>query len=129
MTNTLAAQKKARRPRYRDSELSAARARRANLKTWSTVQIPLLRHRAKNRGLECSITAADIPVPIFCPVLGTTLKVGHGSPNSPSVDRFDNSMGYVPGNVRVISRRANRLKGDATVKEMQQVLAYMEGAL
>ena len=46
---------------------------------------------------------------------------------TPSLDRFVPNLGYVKGNIRVISFRANRLKSDATIDEMRQVLAYMEG--
>ena len=35
----------------------------------------------------------------------------------PSIDRIDNTKGYVPGNVIVMSHRANKLKGDATKEE------------
>jgi hypothetical protein len=37
------------------------------------------------------------------------------------------SLGYVPGNIRVISMRANRIKTDATADELRAVLRYMEG--
>jgi hypothetical protein len=49
--------------------------------------------------------------------------------NWPSVDRVDNACGYVKGNIRVISARANHLKSDATVEEIRSLLAYMEGRL
>lgn len=41
---------------------------------------------------------------------------------SPSLDRIDSSKGYVKGNVRVISARANMLKNNATVEELTLVL-------
>jgi len=47
---------------------------------------------------------------------------------APSIDRVDNSKGYVPGNVRIISWRANRLKNDATVEEMELIIKYMKEA-
>jgi hypothetical protein len=91
------------------------------------------KNRAKRIGVEFTIKQTDIVVPEFCPVLGLKLEFGHGkgtgffSPHSPSVDRFDNSRGYVKDNIRVISWRANMLKHDATLDEMRKVLAYMEG--
>lgn len=86
---------------------------------------------AKHRGLAFSITEADIlPLPETCPVLGMTLDyMGTGGRNqgcSASLDRRDNSKGYVPGNVFVISHRANVLKRNATLEEMQSLLDYMK---
>ena len=54
---------------------------------------------------------------------------GHGSwptENSPSVDRVVPSLGYVKGNVHVISHRANSMKSDATIENVRALLAYME---
>lgn len=72
-----------------------------------------------------SITVADINVPERCPLLDTILKVGSGvqTPASPTLDRIENDKGYVPGNVWVISLRANRLKGDATPDELTRIAA------
>jgi hypothetical protein len=94
-----------------------------------------LRRNAKVRGIDCSITIDDIPeIPSFCPVLGIPLeyKVGNvgdrvsRSPNAVSVDRIDNSKGYVPGNIRIISTRANILKSDSNFEE---IAALYEDAL
>jgi hypothetical protein len=46
--------------------------------------------------------------------------------NWPSFDRWDNAKGYVPGNVFVISWRANRIKWDCSVAELEAVVAYMK---
>lgn len=83
-----------------------------------------LRQRAKARGLEMSLTREDLEVPERCPVLGVALD-WDDKWRVPSVDRLDNARGYVRGNVRVISRRANALKSDATVAEIESVLNYM----
>ena len=65
--------------------------------------------------------------PETCPVLGIHLEYGRGkvSPTSPSLDRFDNTLPYQPGNVTIISHRANWLKGDATYDELQKVAKWM----
>jgi uncharacterized protein YaiL (DUF2058 family) len=44
---------------------------------------------------------------------------------SPSLDRFDNTKGYTVENVRVICLRCNILKRDATVEELEAIVAYM----
>ena len=71
--------------------------------------------RANKKGHEFSIELSDVTVPTTCPVLGTPMA-------SPSLDRIDSSKGYVKGNVRVISKRANMLKNDATIEELTLVL-------
>lgn len=79
--------------------------------------------------MEFTITEQDLELPERCPVLGIPLTIGEGgkaNPNSASVDRIDNAKGYIPGNVEVISLRANQLKRDATIEELEAVLAYMK---
>lgn len=92
------------------------------------------RNRAKKAGLECTLKVEDIVIPEFCPVLGIPLFASAGGgkrpptllENSPSLDRIDNNKGYTPDNVRVISMRANDLKSDATLEELEAVVAYMK---
>lgn len=89
------------------------------------------KYRASKKGLEFTITQADIHIPDTCPVLGIPLSTSTSGrqPNSPSLDRIDNSKGYTPSNIQVISWRANRIKADASADELRRVLAYMEGRL
>lgn len=86
------------------------------------------RARAKQKGIEFSITEDDVHIPDTCPALGIKLKRGAGVSidSSPELDRIDNSKGYVPGNVIVISRRANRIKNDATVSELRRIADFIE---
>jgi len=83
------------------------------------------RRRAKEKGLVCTITEKDIPIPQFCPVLGIPLVFGIGTrvatANSPTIDRIDPTKGYIPGNVRVISYRANMLKNNMTYEEWELI--------
>lgn len=107
-------------------------ARKADPLKWGKTVIGNIRSRAKALGYDFDLTAEDLIVPSHCPALGMALVSGVGNnsralPNSPSVDRFDNAKGYVRGNVRVISLRANQLKSNATIEEMKLVLRYMEG--
>lgn len=97
--------------------------RRANP---SKAMVNAARHRAKVNGLPFNITASDVPVPEFCPVLGVPLSVADGacSDNSPSIDRIIPALGYVKGNCIVVSRRANRIKNDATVAELVLVAEF-----
>lgn len=81
------------------------------------------RKRANANEAEFSIASDDLGdwrSLIVCPELGIPLEwdLPKASDDSPSIDRINNLLGYVPGNVRVISRRANRLKNDATDDEL-----------
>jgi hypothetical protein len=66
-------------------------------------------------------------IPSKCPVLGIPLHRGVGGfcDNSPTLDRFIPELGYVKGNVEVISFRANRIKCDASMDEVTRVCDWM----
>lgn len=80
-------------------------------------------------GVPFCITVDDIVIPKRCPALGFRL-VGSGfDNNAPSLDRLVPKLGYVPGNVRVISFRANRIKNNATPVELCQIAAWLQEQL
>lgn len=85
------------------------------------------RKRAKNKGIEFDITVDDIIIPLNCPVLGVPLNINSKgfSPDSPSLDRINSNLGYVKGNVAVISLRANKIKADATFEELSKIIKWM----
>lgn len=90
--------------------------------------------RARAKGLEGTITPADLAWPTRCPVLDLELDYtprGQGrnfnNPANPSLDRWDLTRGYVPGNVFVISYRANTIKNNATWQELHAVMTYARG--
>lgn len=80
------------------------------------------KERAKKNNIPFSITEKDIVIPEYCPILGIKLEHHRGKSgaykNSPSLDKIVPELGYVPGNVRVISQLANQCKGNATKEEM-----------
>jgi len=84
--------------------------------------------RARDQNAPFTITPEDLIVPKTCPVLGIPLSHGDGKwhAGSPTVDRRIPTLGYVKGNVRVISWRANDLKKDGTLDEFRRIVAYME---
>ena len=53
----------------------------------------------------------SITVPV-CPVSGTNLTQGALADSDWSVDRLDNNLGYVPGNLCMVSTRVNTLKSN-----------------
>jgi len=101
--------------RDRDWKVDAARLLYSNIKS-----------RCKRLGREFSIELEDIVIPEKCPVFGFDLKREDRETwmFAPSVDRIDSSKGYIKGNVTVVSRRANILKRDATLEELEQLFNY-----
>lgn len=89
--------------------------------------VRLARYRAKRDGLPFDLRTGDISVPSLCPVLGIPLVPcrGRPGPQSPSLDRVIPDLGYVRGNVTVISMRANALKNNATPEELRAIAAYV----
>lgn len=83
--------------------------------------------RARKRRVPHTITLDDIRIPDVCPALGTPLAVGVGqrTPDSPTLDRLRPDRGYVPGNVLVISHRANLIKNSATSAQVRAVGEWM----
>lgn len=83
--------------------------------------------RASKFNVPFSIAVEDIPVNTHCPIFGTELSVLTNSMNTGmSLDRIDNDKGYIPGNVAIISRKANRLKADGSVEQFEKIIQYMK---
>jgi hypothetical protein len=103
------------KPRYRADQRSAL--------------VTLARKRARMAGVPCTITRDDLVIPSHCPVLGIPMTIGVGvcHAGSPTVDRLEPQLGYVPSNVTVISSKANRIKNNATEDELRAVLRWMGG--
>ena len=79
--------------------------------------------RAKVKNLLFDIVYTDVVVPDNCPVLGVPLVIKQAGDKthgrySPSLDRIIPSLGYVKGNIQVISHLANAMKQDATAEEL-----------
>lgn len=86
--------------------------------------------RAKRDGREFTIDLDYLEsiTPEYCPALGIKLERGVGKLHdaSPSVDRIDNDKGYVPGNVQVLSYKANRMKSNATLEELELLVKWLQ---
>jgi hypothetical protein len=80
------------------------------------------RYRAKKKGIEFNLELSDVVIPKLCPVLKIPLSAGSssGGPRgcSPSLDRIDNTKGYIKGNVQVMSHKANTMKHCADNNEL-----------
>jgi hypothetical protein len=82
------------------------------------------KERAIAKNIPFDIDPLDITFPEICPILGIKLEVGDGKmrDSSPTLDRIIPELGYVKGNVSVISNKANRMKSDASTEEIKLFL-------
>lgn len=89
------------------------------------------RERARRKNIPCTIGPEDFEIPDHCPVLGIELRQGKGKPedNSPTLDRLIPELGYVPGNVFVVSNRANRMKLAFELGELEALVAWWRSKL
>lgn len=84
--------------------------------------------RAAIQKCEFNIDLDDIKIPKFCPLLGIDIirsDIKH-SPNSPSLDKINPDLGYVKNNIHIISRRANTIKNNATIDEIERILSWYD---
>jgi hypothetical protein len=143
-TNEEQKRKRGRKPgvfgRYSKSYYMANRekfrgwALKYNFRNIERVLLCSARVRAKKKNIPFDIDVSDIVVPTHCPVLGIPIFVTmrenqetkRNLPNSPSLDRIQPKLGYVRGNVQVISWRANDLKKDATLEELKALVLHLQ---
>ena len=86
------------------------------------------RTRAKSLGLAFAITLDDIVIPEYCPILGIKLAYGgiKERDSSPSLDKIIPELGYVPGNIAVISHLANRIKNSGSAEQHRLIADWMD---
>lgn len=102
---------------------NAAYERQRRLKDPRICLLSNARTRSKRFNLPFNLKKEDILVPALCPILKfpleTKSKVNGGRFNAPSLDRIVPELGYVKGNVWVISRQANAMKNQATKEDLR----------
>jgi hypothetical protein len=113
-------------PEFKAKRDAATKAYR--LKNFARVRLKVAEGRAKTRGMEFTITEADITWNTVCPILGIPLNYSNSAQldDSPSIDRIDNSKGYIPGNVVVISWKANNLKSNGQREDFEKLITWMK---
>lgn len=89
-----------------------------------------LKSRSKRKNIPFNLEECDICVPDYCPALNIKLnKQKHNKSNKnddlPELDRIVPQKGYIKGNVKIISRRANRLKNDGNLLEHEKIVQYL----
>ena len=83
------------------------------------------KHRAKKKGIPFDLTENDLKIPEICLVFKKPFIYGCGRQDfSPSIDRIDNTKGYLKDNVIVVSMKANQIKNNATIEELQIVANF-----
>jgi hypothetical protein len=87
------------------------------------------KQRARLHNLPFNLEVSDIVIPEVCPILSIKLKVNSkaNADDSPSLDRLIPALGYVKGNVAIISHRANVIKSYGTADEHIKIADWMEG--
>lgn len=81
------------------------------------------KQRSRDLGKDFNLELEDLVLPKVCPLLNIPIVKGVGwySDNSPTLDRIIPDLGYVKGNVWIISMRANRIKNDASLQELELI--------
>lgn len=79
-----------------------------------------MKFRARTRFPEFifDVKPEDVTIPDVCPVFGTPFI--RNTKFAASVDRIDNTKGYIRGNIQVISRLANSMKNNATQEQLEK---------
>lgn len=117
------------RKRY-DTEFKArinSQKRASRIRNFRRAMWRAAKNRAEHNGIPFLITPEDIHIPEQCPLLEKPFIYGtEGNYKyTPSLDRINNSLGYVPGNIWVISMLANTMKNDATIEELVKFCTNM----
>lgn len=118
-----------RREKYRDDKTYRDEIKRRNTARCRTPEgrasrmLSDAKVRASKKGLKFNLELGDIVVPDRCPYLDIPLNTYNSCKrdDSPTLDRVVPELGYVKGNVEVISERANRIKNDATPEELEKI--------
>lgn len=113
--------------RKENAECLAQKKKEYCLQFPERIMLARAKKRAKYFHLPFNLEIENICIPEYCPVLGIKLVIGTTGDrdNSPSLDKVIPELGYIKGNVRVISWRANRLKSDATADELDKLSIYV----
>lgn len=114
---------------YHTEYIGSGRAREAHVKfAINNLQRFLFnraKHNAKNKNVPFDLSIEDIEIPEVCPYLGVPFVLGIEKSHSRtengstySIDRIIPEKGYVKGNIRIISWKANTMKNSASIEEL-----------
>lgn len=107
------------------------RAQRHTPTGWIGVTLSTLKRRARTQAVPFDLRKTDLVLPVVCPVFGTTLVYDRNQDfeNAASVDRIKPELGYIRGNIAIISLKANMMKQRCTDPEdFRRLAAWLERA-
>lgn len=123
---------------YEKSDKRRAQARKTfkdrypkrTIETKQKALLRIIKKRASDKGLAFDLKHDKIIWPTHCPVFGTQLVYGQRAEkgawaNGASVDRINPLKGYTLDNIVVMSWRANRIKSDATVEDLEKIVSFL----
>jgi hypothetical protein len=119
---------KAKDSRERSRKKRINKPRQGSKDSFILEMLRAARYRAKKKNLPFDLSYDVLTIPERCPILNIPLFRGTSlsKDNSPSIDRIIPELGYINSNVRIISYRANRIKNDATLAELELILQYLK---
>lgn len=99
--------------------------------SWAAYAKRDAKKRAEKKGVPFNLTREYIEsiLPTHCPVFNTPFQYGGNGkikPESPALDRIIPSLGYIEGNVHIISVKANNIKSAYSAQEVMIVAKWLE---
>lgn len=83
-----------------------------------------IKTRSTKKGIPFNLELEDIIIPEVCPVFKVPFIYGDHSWTY-SVDRIKPELGYVKGNIVIISNKANMMKNTGTIEEVKMLYEWM----
>lgn len=90
--------------------------------------IKSVKNRSDENNLPFDLIAEDLIFPHKCPVLDIELDYSTNlvhSKNKPTIDKIIPELGYIKGNIQIISMLANQMKSNATNEELIKFAEYV----
>lgn len=103
--------------KVRDTNIKSYRNKDPRIKVFQGCK-----QRAKARSIYFDLKLEDIVIPDKCPYLKVPFIIGtkDNYQYTHSIDRIDNSKGYVKDNIEIITMKANSMKNNASNEELIQ---------
>jgi hypothetical protein len=118
----LVCEKNKRNSNYKENKTARLqKIKQYRVENWQMKMLWQAKATATRKNIAFDLDESDIVIPTHCKYLGVPLTQSLGKGvvwSNTSLDRINPALGYVKGNVEVISRKANSMKNMATVEEL-----------